>query len=273
MFFDDHPEFKETSNTASTTVRLNWRHHAMIESNSDLLVGARVLDIASHDGRWSMAALEAGAEQVVGVEGRPEFVERAYENLRKNGVPDDRYRFIGGDIFDVLAGPDEHELGRFDVVLCLGFVYHTLRYSELLGGIRGLGPRHVVVDTKVTVTDSKVIFLGVDRVDVEGQAVESDQAYNNLMLVGHPSPSALATMLDVYDFDVVRRFPWATLIEEHPSLKRRRAMGAYRSGGRVTWVAENRNVDGTSPQDPAVIRARRRRHLRRIRAAEEPAAP
>src|SRR5688572_864240 len=145
MFFDDHPEFLETSSTATYKVRLNWRHEAMIASNAEILAGARVLDIASHDGRWSMAALEAGAREVVGIEGRPELVERANGHFANRGIADDRYRFIAADVFDVLARPEDHDLGEFDVVMCLGFLYHTLRYPELFSGIRELKPHHLIV--------------------------------------------------------------------------------------------------------------------------------
>ena len=35
-----------------------------------------------------------------------------------------------------------------DVVLCLGFLYHTLRYNELWHGIRQTGAQHLVLDTQ-----------------------------------------------------------------------------------------------------------------------------
>ena len=38
--------------------------------------GKRVLDLGSHDGHWCWAALECGAEYVLGIEGRRELVER-----------------------------------------------------------------------------------------------------------------------------------------------------------------------------------------------------
>lgn len=69
MFFDDHPEFLETSSTAAGKDRLNLRHVAIIEEHCKILSGSRVLDIASHDGRWSFAALQAGATHVTGIEG------------------------------------------------------------------------------------------------------------------------------------------------------------------------------------------------------------
>ncbi len=46
MFFDENPEFLETSTTASDKERLNLRHLAIIEENADILRGSSVIDIA-----------------------------------------------------------------------------------------------------------------------------------------------------------------------------------------------------------------------------------
>ena len=62
-FFDRYPRYLTTSDseTQMGSARLNLRHTAIIESNLDAIRGRRILDIASHDGRWSFAALRAGA--------------------------------------------------------------------------------------------------------------------------------------------------------------------------------------------------------------------
>ena len=90
-FFDRFADFYETSETSSFPWRLNLRHEAVIAQNADLFPGARVLDLASHDGRWSMAALEAGASSVLGIEARPELVANAETTLRRYGVDESRF--------------------------------------------------------------------------------------------------------------------------------------------------------------------------------------
>ena len=105
----------------------------------DLFEGARVLDIASHDGRWSTAALACGAKSVVGVEARPELVDHAVANLEALRPGPGRFRFIVGDVHEVLRSEDLD----VDVVLCLGFLYHTLRFNELLNGIHRTGAHHL----------------------------------------------------------------------------------------------------------------------------------
>ena len=138
MFFDDYPAFLETSDTAASASRLGWWHRFIIEDNADLLVGKRVLDLASHDGRWSFAALKAGASHVTGVEFRPEMVASARATFDGYRVDPSTYRFIAGDLFELLRDPGQGI--EVDVVLCLGFLYHTLRYAELLNGWRASGP-------------------------------------------------------------------------------------------------------------------------------------
>lgn len=70
-FFDPYAQFLTTSATSASPSRLNARHAAIIQGNLELFRGKRVLDIASHDGRWSFAALHAGAKHVTGIEIRP----------------------------------------------------------------------------------------------------------------------------------------------------------------------------------------------------------
>src|SRR6478609_5933848 len=142
-FFEQYPRFYETSETTATRGRLNLRYEAIFAENRDLFEGARVLDIASHDGRWSLAALATGAQSVIGIEARPELVQNAVETLDHYGYGPDRAQFIAGDIFSTFLAQDF----EVDVVLCLGFLYHTMRYNELMHGIRKTGARHVIIDT------------------------------------------------------------------------------------------------------------------------------
>ena len=112
-FFDKYPLFYQTSKTGPWRNRLNRRYCALIESNQEILRRASVLDLASHDGRWSFAALKNGAGKVTGIEGREELVRNARENMEVYGIPRDRYHFILGDVFREI---EELRRGSFDVV-------------------------------------------------------------------------------------------------------------------------------------------------------------
>ncbi len=66
-------QFLETSKTAAFANRLNWRAEILLSRNREVIEGKSVLDLASHDGRFSWACLELRASRVVGVEGRQEL--------------------------------------------------------------------------------------------------------------------------------------------------------------------------------------------------------
>lgn len=234
MFFDDYPEFYRTSRTAAFPIRLNLRHQAIIESNSDILVGARVLDLASHDGRWSFAALKAGARHVIGLEARRGLVDNSNKLFAQYGVPAESYQFIQGDMFRILR---DREFDA-DVVLCLGFIYHTLRYGELFHGIMDANPRFCILDTKVHQSDEPLVRVLTNRTGVQGHAAKDDLSEGGRALAGYPSVPALKLMLDVYGFDIEKQFDWGGLLAT--LAKPSRAVRGYAKGDRVTLRCRSR---------------------------------
>ncbi len=244
MFFDDYPRFLETSGTgaeptatAAEAKRLSIRHEVMIAGYERILRGKRVLDIASHDGRWSFAAVRAGASHVTGVEARPELVKHAEENLTHYGADPTRYRFLEADVFDLLADPAAHGV-EVDVVMCLGFIYHTLRYPELFTGIRKLKAEHLLIDTAVHPSKAKVVRIFGEDVTKQTAGADNPYAHSQRMLTGRPSIPALEMILDIYGFDVVERVDWPGLLRErHPNVQ---SVQQYREGRRVTWWCQQR---------------------------------
>lgn len=226
-FFDRFPEFYDTSETSSFPWRLSLRHEAIFAEHADLFPGARVLDIASHDGRWSMAALHAGAASVLGIEARPELVDRAGATLRHYDVDEGRFRFVAGDVFEVLA----REEPQVDVVLCLGFLYHTLRHNELLTRIRRTGARHVLVDTEIHRSDEAVVRLADEHVDRQGNAVADAFSYGDTVLTGRPTLAALDLLARSQGFTVERLSDWDGLLRDNPEADQVRD---YRIGRRAT---------------------------------------
>jgi 2-polyprenyl-3-methyl-5-hydroxy-6-metoxy-1,4-benzoquinol methylase len=45
--------------------------------------------------------------------------------------------FVQGDVFDYLASASKNE---FDVILCLGFLYHTVRQVDFFRQVKRLAP-------------------------------------------------------------------------------------------------------------------------------------
>lgn len=109
------------------------------------LTGCRVLDLGCNSGFWSLFALEAGCDHVFGVDAHSNFIEQAELVFRELEVDPSRYSFEVGDVFDL----DVAELGTFDVVLCLGLLYHVSRPVELMGLMSVLCRDVLVIDTQV----------------------------------------------------------------------------------------------------------------------------
>lgn len=231
MFFDDYPRFFDTSEVFSGADRLNLRYEALFAEHPDRFEGARVLDITSHDGRWSLAALRTGAAHVTGIEARPDAVDRARQNFDHYGVDDNSYRFITGDIFEVLA----QQNFDVDVVMCLGFLYHTYRHTELLHRIRQLAPSWVLMDTSVLPGERQpLVKLRVDRAENPAQATLDPFAYDGGTVVGRPSIPAVFRMLEAYDFGVQQQYDWPALIAGHPQAQ---GVDDYNKGSRASvWA-------------------------------------
>jgi hypothetical protein len=227
-FFDDYPRFFDTGGTGGTQGRLHLRYEAIFGQHREIFDGARVLDIASHDGRWAFAALKTGASEVVGIEPRADLVENAKASFAEYGIEASRYRLIAGDVFDVLA----REKIEVDVVMCLGFMYHTLRYNELMRRIRDINPRHLLVDTEVILRKDALVRLKAEKVESHRNAVADEYSHGNVVVVGRPSLAALRMMVTAYGFELEKVSNWPALVRDNPEF----SDGAtnYTKGARIT---------------------------------------
>lgn len=259
MFGDDYPRFIEVSDLTpkldeqderrrrrsaiEQRNRMNERYEAIFASNRDILDGARVLDLASHDGRFSLAALKAGAAHVTGVEVRQSLIDKAQENFAFYGQDPETYRFVCGDVFDVLA----RERFDVDVVLCLGYLYHTYRHTELMYLLHNLAPRHLIVDTMVT-RDTQPTLRMIREEDVEDIRSAAQDAYSvGRVLVLWPSVPALEMLLRSYGFEVESAYDWKSRLAGRPTMP---GLEGYASGRRVTLRCRYNEAVITAPAAP-----------------------
>lgn len=110
------------------------------------LSGLRVLDLACLEGQYAIEFACQGAE-ALGIEGREANVEKARFAQRALGLSD--LRFVQDDVRNL--SPEAY--GTFDVVLCLGILYHldapdVFRFVESIGRVCR---RFAVFDTFVSV--------------------------------------------------------------------------------------------------------------------------
>ena len=182
-----------------TPIRLEGHRHrhakrkalfwsALEDACGGSLEGKRVLDLGCNAGYWSLAAIESGCAFVQGVDSRSRHIEQAQLVFETMGVPEDRYRFDVADAAAFLAAGK-----HWDVILCLGLLYHLESPLGLLRGIRSASPSVVFLETKISLKEGRcfeVHFEGPDRL--------SDSA---VVLV--PTREALTSVGDHLGFQMI----------------------------------------------------------------------
>jgi SAM-dependent methyltransferase len=259
VFADDYPRFIEVSeltpdlspederqrNRSATEQRnrMSERYEALFASNRDIFEGARVLDLASHDGRFSMAALHTGAAHVTGVEVRQSLVDKAQETFEFYGRDPETYRFVCGDIFEVL----EREKFDVDVVLCLGYLYHTYRHTELMYRLHHLAPKHLIVDTMVTPGAEPILKLVREPDAADIRSAAQDAWSVDRVLVLRPSVAALQMLVRNYGFEIESMHDWKRQLAGRLPMP---GLDGYATGRRVTLRCRSRQAAMAAGWDP-----------------------
>jgi SAM-dependent methyltransferase len=202
--FDEYDLFFKTSR-AGNAYRLRYRYRMLFEGRENLYSGKRVIDIGAHDGRWAFCALKAGARFVLGLEARPETIEAGLRNYRYYKVPTDNYHFLVGDAFDLLTGLDsENPNNRFDVGLCLGFFYHTIRHFEIISHLRRLGCSVVIIETNIVPNEQlPIVRYRTEPVQLAHNAFSSQGVREGMAISGLPSVAAVKMLLGVFGYETV----------------------------------------------------------------------
>jgi hypothetical protein len=246
MFAEDYPRFMEISELTPQPERTNERYEAIFASNQDIFDGARVLDLASHDGRFSFAALKAGAAHVTGVEVRQGLIDKAQETFAFYGQDPETYRFVCGDVFDVLA----QEKFDVDVVLCLGYLYHTYRHTELMYRLHHVAPQHLIVDTMVTpdMDEPNLRVIGEPNADDIRSAAQDDFSVGRVLVL-RPSVPAVQMLLHAYGFEIESMYDWQSRLAGKPLAP---GLKGYAKGERVTVRSRFREAIIAEPWKPVV---------------------
>lgn len=162
-FFDRFGRLGAASTTAAAgmagfigTMRARYRYEAIVGRNRDLFGNARVLDLMSGDGVWSMAALDAGAAHIVGVEPDASRLALATTTFSLHKVEASSYQFTGSDVLTALRS---FSPGTFDLVLCREFLA-MCDARQLFGHWRDLKTKHVILDTSIVVGKGPITRFG-----------------------------------------------------------------------------------------------------------------
>jgi tRNA (mo5U34)-methyltransferase len=172
--------------------RRNYFFQALLQVNGGSLEGKRVLDLGCNAGFWSLQAIEAGADFVLGVDGRKMHVEQANLVFEAKGVERSRYRFEEANIFT-------HDFTeQFDIVLCLGLMYHISKPVELFEIMGKVKAELVVIDTSVSFAPSSFFEVSRDRnMDDPRNAIDYE-----IVLV--PTRGAVIELAAQFGYETVR---------------------------------------------------------------------
>ena len=161
-----------------------------------------------------MKAAEAGADFVFGVDGRQMHVDQANLVFEAEGVGPDRYRFDVGNVLEYPFGDG------FDIVLCLGLMYHVAKPFELFQMMDRAGAQIIVVDTAVSLIPGSVFEVRYDSLADPRMAVDYG-------LVFIPTRQAVVDLARVFGFHSV---PLASNISDFEG------MPGFKSHRRVAFI-------------------------------------
>jgi SAM-dependent methyltransferase len=200
--------------------RLKYFFAPLTELCGGSLVGKRVLDLGCNAGFWSLAAIEAGADLVVGIDGRQMHIDQANLVFEAKGVDEKRYRFRQGDIFAT-----ELDEAPFDIVLCLGLLYHVSNPFALMERIAAWNDDLLVIDTTLsTVWGGPFFRLAVQDLDDPRAALDRTVAL-------HPTSEAVEALVRRSGYDCAMLKPRFSSWE---------GASRYRDGSRRAFICAKR---------------------------------
>lgn len=160
------------------------------------LRGKRVLDLGCNAGFWSLLAARAGCDYVLGIDGRQMHVDQANFVFEVEEIEGDRYDFVAGNIFEM----DLERFGRFDVVLCLGLMYHISKHVELMEKISAVNDDVLLIDTTLARLPGAAFKVWREPLDRASNAVDHE-------MVMAPSWEAVHELARQFGYDAVALKP------------------------------------------------------------------
>ena len=188
--FDRYDAISGTALRPHAAKRLRDRYEVIVARNRALFKNSRVLDLRSGDGRWSFAAVEAGAAEVIGVDSKQEAVEAARNAFMKIGVKPAAYQFVNSKLFAALKDfrPD-----TFDVVLCRDVSADPHFFFKSLARLR---PKHVILDTKIADRKEPIVIFRANKPDQPG----SKAGMQSASLIAIPNEALIRALCGHFGF-------------------------------------------------------------------------
>lgn len=138
------------------TLKLRRVMQIIKDISSEEMGSLRVLDLGSNEGLYTIELGLQGVKSAVGVEGREANLKKA--EFVKDVLKLNNIQFFQDDVRNL----SQQKYGRFDVVLCLGLLYHldacdTLRLIEK---IYAMCEKALIIDTNISLENTDKITYG-----------------------------------------------------------------------------------------------------------------
>ena len=148
-FPEDSPFLKEDSRGKRWAIPyhyecLNGRVDTLLDRNVDVIRDCRVLDLASHMGTLSHAALQLGARHVHGIDTEEAMISKGKDLFSRADISPDAYRFEVKDAFEFL---EACEPDSYDTVFCFGLLYYVMEPFRLLKLMVRAARKCILLDT------------------------------------------------------------------------------------------------------------------------------
>jgi hypothetical protein len=204
----------------SDPIRLRHRYQAIYAANRDLFRGARVLDLTSASGFWTLAALDAGAAQVTGVEASTPAIESAKSAFAEYGINSALRKF---------------DPKAFDVVQCHGF----LEQSDprfVFQQISRLRARHIILDTRLTQGKGPIVRFR-SRTDDDAK-LAGPERYKSILAI--PNHELIKFFCDYFQFG------WRVIDWKASGITDWTGLNDYEHDRRRTYILERAAADPSS---------------------------
>lgn len=160
------------------------------------LKGKRVLDLGCNAGFWSLRAIGHDCDYVLGIDGRQEHIDQANFVFDVKEIDKSRYDFLAGNVFE----EDLSRFGSFDVVLCLGLMYHVSKPLELIESISQVNTDVLVIDTALSQVNGPYLEIRRELLDEPRNAVDYE-------LVMYPTREAVYHLVQQFGYSVMMLKP------------------------------------------------------------------
>jgi hypothetical protein len=150
------------------------------------------------------------------------------------GVSPDRYRFEVANLFEYpFTGETD-----YDVVLCLGLMYHVAKPVELFEVMAKAGAELIVIDTEVCLAPGSMFELSTEDVEARTNAVDYETVF-------YPTRQAVIDLAHQFGYQCV---PLALNVTDWHGMEN------FQNGSRVAFIcARTTSLDSLPREIPPLV--------------------